>query len=147
DSGQPLMRTHGVADGQYYRLFTSMFLHFGVIHLALNMYALYLVGPALEQAFGQVRYATTYLLAGLGGSALSYALGPQTEIAAGASGAVFGLFGAFYVLGRRRNLDVSQLTAMIGLNLVLGFVVSGIDWRGHVGGLIVGAALAYGIVY
>jgi membrane associated rhomboid family serine protease len=136
----------GVADGQYYRLFTSMFLHFGVIHLGLNMYCLYLLGPALEQAFGQVRYLATYLLAGLGGAVLSYALGPQNEIAAGASGAVFGLFGAFYVMARKRNLDVSSITATIGLNLFLSFAVSGIDWRGHVGGLVTGAALAWVIV-
>ena len=137
----------GVATGDYYRLLTSMFLHFGIIHLALNMYCLYLIGPALEQAFGQARFLATYLLAGLGGSVLSYALGPHNELAAGASGAVFGLFGAYYVLGRRRNLDVSSITATIGLNLFFSFAVSGIDWRGHVGGLVTGAALAYVITY
>jgi membrane associated rhomboid family serine protease len=137
----------GVAHGEYYRLFTSMFLHFGPIHLALNMYALYLLGPALEQAFGQVRYAVTYLMSGLGGSVLSYLLGPQNELAAGASGAVFGIFGAWYVLGRHRNLDVSPITTTIVLNLVISFSLSGIDWRGHVGGLITGAALAAAIVY
>ena len=138
---------HGVADGEYYRLLTSTFLHFGVIHLALNMYCLYLLGPQLEQAFGQVRFATTYLVSGLGGAALSYGLGSQYEIAAGASGAVFGLFGAFYVLGRRRNIDVSAITSTIMLNLVFSFVVPSIDWRGHVGGLVTGAALAWVIVY
>ena len=143
--GQPCV--DGVATGDYYRLLTSMFLHFGIIHLALNMYGLFLLGPQLEQAFGQVRYTATYLLSGLGGAALSYALGPQNELAAGASGAVFGLFGAFYVLARRRNLDVSAITGIIALNLVLSFTVSGIDWRGHVGGLITGAALAGVIVY
>lgn len=137
----------GVASGEYYRLLTSMFLHFGFIHLALNMYGLFLLGPQLEQAFGQVRYLATYLLSGLGGAALSYALGPQYEVAAGASGAVFGLFGAFYVLARKRNLDVSAITTIIALNLVLSFTVSGIDWRGHVGGLVTGAALAAVIVY
>ncbi|MDX6266039.1 MAG: hypothetical protein QOD70_779 [Frankiales bacterium] len=138
---------HGVSDGSYYRLLTSMFLHFGIIHLALNMYGLYLLGPALEQAFGQVRFAATYLLAGLAGAALSYLLGPQHEVAAGASGAVFGLFGAFYVLGRHRNFDVSPITTTILLNLVLSFSLSGIDWRGHVGGLVAGAALSWVIVY
>ncbi|MFN2540019.1 MAG: rhomboid family intramembrane serine protease [Mycobacteriales bacterium] len=147
DGDGALVVQHGVADGQYYRLLTSTFLHFGVIHLALNMYGLYLLGPVLEQAFGQVRFAVTYLLSGLGGAALSYALGPQYEIAAGASGAVFGLFGAFYILGRRRNLDVSAITTTIALNLVLSFSLSGIDWRGHVGGLIAGAGLAWVIVY
>jgi len=147
DSDGALVLQHGVADGQYYRLLTSTFLHFGVIHLALNMYGLYLLGPALEQAFGQVRFAATYLLSGLGGAALSYALGYQYETAAGASGAVFGLFAAFYVLGRKRNLDVSSITATIALNLFLSFTISGIDVRGHIGGLIAGAALAWVIVY
>jgi membrane associated rhomboid family serine protease len=147
DSDGTLVTQHGVADGQYYRLLTSTFLHFGVIHLALNMYGLFLLGPLLEQAFGQLRFATTYLLSGVAGAALSYALGPQFEIAAGASGAVFGLFGAFYVLGRKRQLDVTPITTTIALNLVLSFSLSGIDWRGHVGGLVAGAALAWVIVH
>jgi membrane associated rhomboid family serine protease len=137
---------HGVADGQYYRLLTSTFLHFGIIHLALNMVALYMLGPALEQAFGQLRFAATYLLSGLGGAALSYTFGPEYELAAGASGAVFGLFGAWYVFGRKRNLDVSSITTTIALNLFLSFSLSGIDWRGHVGGLVTGAALSWVIV-
>jgi membrane associated rhomboid family serine protease len=147
DADGTLTLQHGVADGEYYRLLTSTFLHFGLIHLALNMFALFLLGPALEQAFGQVRFAATYLLSGLGGAALSYALGNQYEVAAGASGAVFGLFGAWYVLGRKRNLDLSSITTTIALNLVLSFTLPSIDWRGHVGGLITGAALAWVIVY
>ncbi|MDP9182007.1 MAG: rhomboid family intramembrane serine protease [Actinomycetota bacterium] len=137
----------GVAQGQYYRLLTSMFLHFGVIHLALNMYCLYLVGPTLERALGRLRFGALYLLSGLSGSALSYVLGPQQEIAAGASGAVFGLFAGFYVLSRRRGADVSQISVTIGLNLVLSFSISGIDWRGHVGGLIGGALVTAALVY
>jgi membrane associated rhomboid family serine protease len=137
----------GVADGQYDRLLSAMFLHFGVIHLALNMYCLFLVGPALERALGRLRFAALYLLSGLAGSALSYALGPHTEIAAGASGAVFGLFAGFYVLERRRGSDVSQIGVTIGLNLVLSFAIAGIDWRGHVGGLVGGALVTAALVY
>jgi membrane associated rhomboid family serine protease len=137
----------GVADGQYYRLLTSTFLHFGVIHIALNMYCLYLVGPTLERALGRLRFSALYLLSGLSGSALSYALGPTSEIAAGASGAVFGLFAGYYVLERRRGADVSQISVTIGLNLVLSFTISGIDWRGHVGGLIGGALVTAALVY
>ncbi|HUR13528.1 MAG TPA: rhomboid family intramembrane serine protease [Mycobacteriales bacterium] len=137
----------GVAQGEYYRLLTAMFLHFGIIHIALNMYCLFLVGPALERALGRLRFSALYLLSGLGGSALSYALGPQQEIAAGASGAVFGLFAGFYVLERRRGADVSQISVTIGLNLVLSFTISGIDWRGHVGGLIAGALVTAALVY
>jgi membrane associated rhomboid family serine protease len=137
----------GIAQGQYYRLLTSMFLHFGFVHLALNMYCLYLVGPTLERALGRLRFGALYLLSGLGGSALSYALGPQQEMAAGASGAVFGLFAGYYVLERRRGGDVSQISVTIGLNLVLSFTISGIDWRGHVGGLIGGALVTAALVY
>jgi membrane associated rhomboid family serine protease len=137
----------GVADGEYYRLLTSMFLHFGVVHLFLNMYCLYLVGPALERALGRLRFAALYLISGLAGSALSYALGPQNELAAGASGAVFGLFAGFYVLERRRGSDVSQISVTIGLNLFLSFAISGIDWRGHVGGLVGGGLVTAALVY
>jgi membrane associated rhomboid family serine protease len=138
----------GVAQGEYYRLLTSMFLHFGIIHIALNMYLLFLLGPALERAFGSLRFAGLYLVSGLSGAALSYALGPVNEQAAGASGAVFGLFGAFFVLQRRRGGDVTQITTTIVINLVLSFAASSyIDWRGHVGGLVGGAAVGAAIVY
>jgi membrane associated rhomboid family serine protease len=138
----------GVAqDGEYYRLLTSTFLHFGVVHLLLNMYCLFLVGPALERALGRLRFGALYLLSGLSGAALSYALGPANEIAAGASGAVFGLFAGFYVLERRRGSDVSQISLTIGLNLVLSFAITGIDWRGHVGGLIGGGLVTAALVY
>jgi membrane associated rhomboid family serine protease len=138
----------GVAQGEYYRLLTSTFLHFNVIHIALNMYCLYLLGPALEQAFGRLRFATLYLLSGLSGAALSYALGPPNEQAAGASGAVFGLFAAFFVLQRKRGGDVSQIGTTIAINLGISFVAASyIDWRGHVGGLIGGALLAVALVY
>jgi membrane associated rhomboid family serine protease len=139
---------NGVAQGDYYRLLTSTFLHFGIIHIALNMYCLYLLGPALERAFGTLRFAGLYLVSGLAGATLSYALGPSYEQAAGASGAVFGLFGAFFVLQRRRGGDVTQIATTIGINLFISFAASSyIDWRGHVGGLIGGAVVGAAIVY
>lgn len=137
----------GVAHGQYYRLLTSMFLHFGVVHIALNMYCLFLVGPTLERALGRLRFTALYLLSGLAGSALSYALGPRHEIAAGASGAVFGLFAAYFVLERHRGNDTSQIGLTILLNLGFSFAVPNIDWRGHVGGLIGGALVTAALVY
>ncbi|MCW2500449.1 MAG: Conserved rane protein of unknown function [Frankiales bacterium] len=138
----------GVAQGEYWRLLTSTFLHFGVVHIALNMFCLYLLGPTLEQSFGRLRFAALYLLSGQSGAALSYALGPANQQAAGASGAVFGLFAAFYVLQRRRGGDVSQIATTIGINLAISFVASSyIDWRGHVGGLIGGALFAVALVY
>lgn len=137
----------GVVGGEYYRLLSSMFLHFGLVHLALNMYCLWLIGPHLERALGRLRFGAVYLLSGLGGSALSYALGPVSEIAAGASGAVFGLFAGFWVLQRRRGGDASQIGVTIMLNLVFSFAVPNIDWRGHVGGLVVGALVTAALVY
>lgn len=137
----------GVAQGEYHRLLSAMFLHFGPIHLLLNMYCLFLVGPSLERALGRLRFSTLYLLSGLSGSALSYLFGPSQEIAAGASGAVFGLFAGFYVLERRRGSDVSQISVTIGINLVLSFAINGIDWRGHVGGLVGGALVTLALVY
>ena len=138
----------GVAQGEYFRLLTSTFLHFGVLHIALNMYCLFLLGPTLEAAFGRLRFSALYLLSGLSGAALSYALGPENEQAAGASGAVYGLFAAFYVLQRRRGGDVTQILTVIGINLVISFAASSfIDWRGHVGGLIGGGLVAAGLVY
>lgn len=134
-----------VADGDWYRLATSMFLHFGFLHIAFNMWALLVIGSPLEQLLGRVRFLTLYFLSGIGGSLLSYGLGPLGEVAAGASGAIFGLFGAFYVFNRQRGLETGQILGLIAINLVISFTLSGIDWRGHVGGLIVGAAVAFAL--
>jgi membrane associated rhomboid family serine protease len=137
----------GVAQGAYYRLLTACFLHFGILHIALNMFCLYQLGPYLEQALGRLRFIALYLIAGLGGSALSYAAGPALGISAGASGCVFGLFGAYYVLQRRHGLDSSSIVSTIALNLVFSFAVPGIDWRGHIGGLVAGGLMAGALVY
>ncbi|HWB66823.1 MAG TPA: rhomboid family intramembrane serine protease [Mycobacteriales bacterium] len=137
-----------VGHGQWYRLVSAMFLHFNVLHIGFNMYALYLVGPPLEAALGRARYLTLYFLAGLGGSVLSVALGPLSELAAGASGAIFGLFGAFYIVARHQRWQTGGIAATIVLNLVLSFSFSGeIDWRGHVGGLIAGSLLMLAFAY
>jgi membrane associated rhomboid family serine protease len=132
-----------VAGGEWYRLVTSMFLHFGILHIAFNMWALLVIGTPLEQMLGRMRFLALYFLSGLGGSLLSFALGPVGEVAAGASGAIFGLFGAFYVVSRHRGLETGQIVGLIAINLVISFTFSGIDWRGHVGGLIVGGAVAF----
>ncbi len=136
------------AQGEYFRLLTSTFLHFGIVHIALNMYCLYLLGPTLERAMGRLRFGALYLIAGLSGAALSYAFGNPFVIAAGASGAVFGLFAAFYVITRKRGEDASAILSTIGINLVFSFVFSSfIDWRGHVGGMIGGGLVAMAMVY
>jgi membrane associated rhomboid family serine protease len=131
-----------VAHGQWYRLITAAFLHYGIWHIFVNMYALLVLGPQLEAALGRVRYVALYTLAGIGGGVLSLALGPVNEQAAGASGAIFGLFGALYIIARHQKLQTNLIVGMIALNLVFSFTFSNIDWRGHVGGLVVGAAVA-----
>lgn len=129
----------GVATGQYYRLLTSMFLHFGPFHLLMNMYALLMVGQQVERALGRWRFIALYGLAGLSGNLLSYWFGGNS-FSAGASGAVFGLFGAYFVIQKRLRLDTSQMAMLIGINVAIGFVITGIDWRAHLGGLAAGAA-------
>lgn len=136
-----------VAHGDWYRLFTSMFLHYGITHILFNMWALWIVGGALEPMLGRARYLALYFISGLGGSVLSFATGDVLAQAAGASGAIFGLFGAFFVILRHRNLQTGGVTALIVVNLVLSFTVPNIDWRGHVGGLIAGALVALVLAY
>jgi membrane associated rhomboid family serine protease len=132
-----------VHNGDYYRLLTNSLVHYGILHIAFNMWALLVIGTPLEQMLGRMRFLALYFLSGLGGSLLSFALGPVGEVAAGASGAIFGLFGAFYVVSRHRGLETGQIVGLIAINLVISFTFSGIDWRGHVGGLIVGGAVAF----
>jgi membrane associated rhomboid family serine protease len=135
------------ADHEYYRMFTSMFLHYGVTHILFNMLALYYVGPTLERILGPVRFAIVYLIGGLGGSVLSYVGGSVTQQAAGASGAIFGLFAALFIVIRQQRLDPRGVISLIAINLVLGFVIPNVDVLGHVGGLIAGALVTAGIVY
>jgi membrane associated rhomboid family serine protease len=136
-----------VADGELYRLLTSAFLHYGITHLLFNMWALYVVGPPLEQALGRLRFTALYVVSALGGSVLAYLLSPLGAATAGASGAVFGLFGATFVVGRRLNVDVRWVIGLIVINLVITFVVPNISWQGHIGGLVTGAAVAAAYAY
>lgn len=143
----------GVAVGDWYRLLTSAFLHeppgsgIGLTHIVFNMWALIVVGPALERVLGRVRFLAVYLVSALAGSVLYYLLGPAGVPALGASGAIFGLFGAWFVLSKRMNLDTRQVVLLIVLNLGITFVIHGIAWQDHVGGLIAGAALTAAYVY
>ncbi len=137
---------------EYYRLVSSMFLHYGATHLLFNMVALYFVGPPLEQWLGRLRFGALYALSGLGGSVLVYLLSHPLAPTAGASGAIFGLFGAIFVVARKLNLDVRMIVAVVVLNLVFTFAgpalgTGAISWQGHVGGLITGALIAAAYVY
>jgi membrane associated rhomboid family serine protease len=143
----------GVAVGDWYRLLTSAFLHeppgsgIGLTHIIFNMWALIVVGPPLERMLGRVRFVGVYLVSALAGSVLYYLLAQPNTPAIGASGAIFGLFGAWFVLAKRLRLDVRQVVLLIVLNLGITFVVHGIAWQDHIGGLIAGAALTAAYVY
>ena len=139
--------TVGVADGEVYRLLTSAFLHGGILHLLLNMYALYMFGPPLEAALGRVRFVVLYVASALGGSALSYAFAAPNQPSLGASGAVFGLLGAFLVISRKQRRDTSAVLVLLVINLGYGFLVPRVDWRAHVGGLVAGCLIALALVY
>lgn len=138
-----------IASGQYWRLFTAMFLHIGLMHIFFNGYALLAIGTELERLFGWQRFSTIYLLAGLSGNLASYALSPN--IAAGASGAVFGLIGAlaaFFALHRERlgawgRARLGNIAFLIAVNLFFGFTQPGIDNLAHLGGLLGGMGLGW----
>lgn len=142
-----VLQSPAVAQGDLYRLLTSAFMHYGITHLLFNMYALYIIGPPLEIWLGRLRFGSLYVLSALGGSVLVYLLAPLTAATAGASGAVFGLFGASFVLGKRLNLDVRWVIGLIAINLAFTFVIPllggmNISWQGHIGGLVTGAIVA-----
>ncbi len=143
-----------IAQGEYWRLFSSMFIHIGLVHLLFNSYALYILGRDVESLYGARRFLIIYLLSGLGGGVLFYVLGfflGDTTPSAGASGAIFGLIGAevayLYrhraLFGQRGRQNLSSLLGVIAVNLIIGFTVPGINNLAHVGGLLTGAALGW----
>jgi membrane associated rhomboid family serine protease len=129
-----------VAGGDYWRLVTSGFLHFNLWHIAFNMYALYILGTMLEPAIGHVKFALIYFVALLAGSFGALVVNPHS-LTVGASGAVFGLFGAAILEMRARGIDPMStgLPLWLGINLVFSFTFNGISVGGHIGGLIGGA--------
>lgn len=138
---------------EYYRLFTSMFLHFGIEHLGNNMLLLFIMGTLLEKEMGSVKFTILYLLSGLGGNLLSLwgSLNSGSfAVSGGASGAVFGVIGgvlwvALRNKGRIGNVSSNGLIFMIGLSLYLGYTSTGIDNLAHLGGLLTGIIIAVGI--
>ncbi len=137
----------GIVDGQYDRLITAVFLHTAWFHIGMNMLSLWFIGPALETALGRIRYLALYLVSGIGGSALSFLLLPDNTAGLGASGAIFGLLGALFVLVRRVGGDMRQVVVVIVMNLVLTFSIPGIDWHAHVGGLVTGIVIGWAMCY
>ncbi|MFN8521183.1 MAG: rhomboid family intramembrane serine protease [Chloroflexota bacterium] len=145
----------GIANGEYWRLFTVVLVHDNQLplHLAFNMYALFLVGPIVEALYGHVRFLLLYLACAAAGSAASY-LFSGAPMSVGASGAIFGLFGVLLVADRvhkpaltqhARNLT-AQIIGLIVINLVIGFSASGIDNAAHIGGLVAGCWLGFAVV-
>ncbi|CAN5152872.1 rhomboid family intramembrane serine protease [soil metagenome] len=132
-----------------WEMLTYAFVHLSVLHIALNMFSVYIFGPVIEQLVGRARYLALYLLAAFGGAvgflAIAF-LAPSllTSLSvAGASGAIFGLMGAYFVIARRLGGSSAQILVVIVLNLALGFIPgTSIAWQAHVGGLIVGGAVA-----
>ncbi|AWS47781.1 rhomboid family intramembrane serine protease [Streptosporangium sp. 'caverna'] len=132
--------------GEWWRLITGAFLHqplsggsFALTHILFNMWALYAIGPELERRLGHARFLALYMLSALGGSVAIYLFGIS---AVGASGAIFGMFGALFVLARKLGFDVRGVLWLIGINVVLTVVVPNISWQGHLGGLITGGLAA-----
>ncbi|MEO7124440.1 MAG: rhomboid family intramembrane serine protease [Lacisediminihabitans sp.] len=126
-----------------WRMLTALFLHASFIHIGLNMFSLYIFGPILERMLGRTRFIVLYLLSGFGGSLAVLLIDPSIPVL-GASGALFGLFTAFFVIQRGLGGNGNSLLGLIALNLVIGFIPGlNIAWQAHVGGLVVGAAVAW----
>lgn len=135
-----------VAHGEYWRLLTSGFLHFGLFHVGLNMYALWLLGTQCERILGSGRLLAVYLLSLLGG-ALAVLYASPDAVVAGASGAVFGLMGGYLVIVMRLRLEPRSILIVIGLNVLIGLTIPGISLAGHLGGLVVGIAATAALIH
>lgn len=148
-----------VAGGEWWRLVAGGFLHYGVIHLVVNMVSLYIIGRDLEVLFGRVRFLALYLVSLLGGGVAVFVFDTEQAVrtsagvfmdygwTAGASGAIFGLMGALAVAVFRLKMPIAPALGIIALNLVFTFTISNISIFGHIGGLVTGAALALGMLY
>ncbi|NEZ47203.1 rhomboid family intramembrane serine protease [Clostridium niameyense] len=135
-----------ISKGQYYRFITSMFLHGGLVHIGLNMYSLYCIGPLVESYFGKIKYLIIYFVSGMLASIFSYIFSPAISI--GASGAIFGVLGATLIIAYKNKENIGKgffknIVSVIIANLVLGFSISNIDNFAHIGGLIGGIIISY----
>lgn len=137
----------GIASGELWRLATAMFLHYGVIHLALNMYALWILGRHCESLLGRWRFLTLYLLSGLGGTIAEFVFRPPNTYAVGASGCIFGLMAALFFFFRKLNIDVRPIMVLLGLNLALGLFLENISLVAHVAGMVTGGVLGAVLAY
>jgi membrane associated rhomboid family serine protease len=137
----------GVAEGEWWRLVTAAFLHYGPLHLGMNMLVLWIIGPALEEYLGHGRYALLYLVSGLAGSAGALVWSPNVATV-GASGAIWGIMGAALVLEWRKiYVFGGQALGLVVFNLAISFLIPGISIAGHIGGGIGGAVAALAFLY
>lgn len=141
-----VMYPPAVAAGEWLRVLGSGFLHYGLIHLLLNMFALYIVGRDIELVLGRARYLAVYLISLLGGSAAVMLL-DQDTLTAGASGAVYGLFGAITVILVRLRQNPNSMLILIGINVFISFSLPGISLWGHLGGLAAGTIATLGVMF
>jgi len=137
-----LLNRFYIENGEYHRLFTVALVHGGLWHLAFNLIALYALGTPLENYFGRTKYLLILTVSLFCGSTLSVLLNPSYVYSIGASGMIFGLFGALALVGEKAGVQWRSILMIIGLNFVFGFALGGVDWRGHLGGLIGGALMA-----
>ncbi|MFJ8805338.1 rhomboid family intramembrane serine protease [Streptomyces sp. NPDC102490] len=143
----PFVPTEGVAEGEWYRLVTTIFTHQEIWHVGFNMITLWFLGGPLEEALGRARYVALYLVSGLAGSAFAYLLASPTTATLGASGAVFGLFGATAALMRRRNSDMRPVVILLVISLIFTFTRDNVSWQAHVGGLVAGAVIGWAMLH
>jgi len=134
-------------NAEFWRLLTSGFLHYGLLHIGLNMLALYIIGRELEVVLGKVRFLALYGVSLLGGSTAVYLFAPVATPTAGASGAIFGLMGALVIAVIKMRLNATGILFIVGLNLVITFTVPHISMYGHLGGLVVGLLVMVALVY
>jgi rhomboid protease GluP len=127
---------------EWYRLFTVALTHGGFLHLGFNMYSLMVLGNPLEGAFGKQKFLTVFFFSLLTGSLTSAYFASIYSASVGASGAIFGLFGALAIVGKRIGADIRSIVVIIGINFAFGFAMGGVDWRAHLGGLIGGVVAA-----
>ncbi len=140
------MQSYAVADGDYWRLLTAAFLHGSLLHIAFNMYALYLFGPFVEKALGTARFIAAYLTTAIASSVFVYWLENPLTPTIGASGAVFGLFGMALLLLLRAKQDVTTLLVLLAINAVIS-LQGNISWQGHLGGFVAGCILGAAFAY
>jgi membrane associated rhomboid family serine protease len=135
-------QVHGVAEGEWWRLVTAGFLHAGLTHLLFNALALYTLGTPFEALYGRARYALLLFGSLIAGSYASITFNADNQVSVGASGAIFGLFGALLVVRKRLGADMRSILTLLAINAVIAIAIPNIDWRAHLGGLAGGALIA-----